>query len=397
MSLSASPLSSPTVSPVIMGVPSAQHHAVWPPHPLSSLPRLLSTLASVFLLLLGSLNPSICAFDRLLLSNGRSKKFGISVSAPYIVVCHVEIQKFGNPKTWNPKVLKSKNLKSKNLKSINFLSQVEVYVLTWNAEVPRPWGPTIARKAEIKDPLGFSSFNAFSFKSPDSTLPCSPPASWLINELPFILIQGQKGGWSFPLNSKMHCMCSYMVLTLLICLNLILALPCICLLWNFSVCSSLVSTDLGVCVCVCVCVCVFDETIPGDTVLKNPPANAGDKRDTGLLSGSGRSSGGGNGNTSSILTWRITWAEEPGRLRPWGCKDQTRLSACTHLFGCLGSWLWLAGSFWPSLMHVGSVAVVCEPLDAAVGSSSLARVQTQAPCTGNLESYPLEHQCTLSR
>ena len=74
-------------------------------------------------------------------------------------------------------------------------------------------------------------------------------------------------------------------------------------------------------VCVCVCVCVFDETIPGDTVLKNPPANAGDKRDTGLLSGSGRSSGGGNGNTSSILTWRITWAEEPGRLRPWGHKE----------------------------------------------------------------------------
>ena len=31
-------------------------------------------------------------------------------------------------------------------------------------------------------------------------------------------------------------------------------------------------------------------------VVKNPPANAGDIRDTGLIPGSGRSSGGGDGN-----------------------------------------------------------------------------------------------------
>ena len=31
-------------------------------------------------------------------------------------------------------------------------------------------------------------------------------------------------------------------------------------------------------------------------LLKNPPANAGDTRDTGSLPGSGRSLGGGNGN-----------------------------------------------------------------------------------------------------
>ena len=79
------------------------------------------------------------------------------------------------------------------------------------------------------------------------------------------------------------------------------------------------------------CVCVFDETIPGDTVLKNPPANAGDKRDTGLIPGSGRSSGGGNGNASSILTWRITWAEEPGGLRPWGCKEP-KMTEVTNTF-----------------------------------------------------------------
>ena len=31
-------------------------------------------------------------------------------------------------------------------------------------------------------------------------------------------------------------------------------------------------------------------------VVKNPPANAGDARDKGLIPGSGRSPGGGNGN-----------------------------------------------------------------------------------------------------
>ena len=31
-------------------------------------------------------------------------------------------------------------------------------------------------------------------------------------------------------------------------------------------------------------------------VVKNPPANAGDGRDVGLIPGSGRSPGGGNGN-----------------------------------------------------------------------------------------------------
>ena len=35
---------------------------------------------------------------------------------------------------------------------------------------------------------------------------------------------------------------------------------------------------------------------PGDTVIKNPPANAEDIRDTGLIPVSGRSPGGGHGN-----------------------------------------------------------------------------------------------------
>ena len=34
----------------------------------------------------------------------------------------------------------------------------------------------------------------------------------------------------------------------------------------------------------------------GGSVVKNPPANAGDAGDSSLIPGSGRSSGGGNGN-----------------------------------------------------------------------------------------------------
>ena len=49
-------------------------------------------------------------------------------------------------------------------------------------------------------------------------------------------------------------------------------------------------------------------------VVKNPPANAGDVKDTGLA----RSPGEGHGNPSSILAWRIPWTEEPGGLQSMG-------------------------------------------------------------------------------
>ena len=57
---------------------------------------------------------------------------------------------------------------------------------------------------------------------------------------------------------------------------------------------------------------------PGGTVVKNLPANAGDE---GLIPGSGRSPGEGNGNPSSILAWEIPWTEEPGGCSPLGCKE----------------------------------------------------------------------------
>ena len=50
-------------------------------------------------------------------------------------------------------------------------------------------------------------------------------------------------------------------------------------------------------------------------MVKNSPANAGDRRDEGSIPGSERSLGGGHGNPlTSILAWRMPWAEEPGGL-----------------------------------------------------------------------------------
>ena len=46
-------------------------------------------------------------------------------------------------------------------------------------------------------------------------------------------------------------------------------------------------------------------------VIKNLPASAGDIGDAASVPGSGRSPGGGHGN-SSVLAWRISWTEEPG-------------------------------------------------------------------------------------
>ena len=51
--------------------------------------------------------------------------------------------------------------------------------------------------------------------------------------------------------------------------------------------------------------------LPGGSVVKNPPANAGD---AGSVPGSGRSPGGGNATPSYILAWEDAWTEESGRL-----------------------------------------------------------------------------------
>ena len=53
-------------------------------------------------------------------------------------------------------------------------------------------------------------------------------------------------------------------------------------------------------------------------MVKNPPADAGNARDTGLIPGSGDPLAKGIATHSSLLAWRILWTEEPGRLQPMG-------------------------------------------------------------------------------
>ena len=49
--------------------------------------------------------------------------------------------------------------------------------------------------------------------------------------------------------------------------------------------------------------------------MKNPPANAGNIRDVGSIPGQEDPLEEGMATHSSILAWRIPWAEEPGRLQ----------------------------------------------------------------------------------
>ena len=63
-------------------------------------------------------------------------------------------------------------------------------------------------------------------------------------------------------------------------------------------------------------------------VVKNPPANAGDVRDTVLTPGLGRSPGGGNGNPLQYSCWENPMdrrTEEAGGLHSIGSQSQTRV------------------------------------------------------------------------
>ena len=53
-------------------------------------------------------------------------------------------------------------------------------------------------------------------------------------------------------------------------------------------------------------------------MVKNPPANAGDIRDSGVVAVLGRFPGGGYGNPLQYSCWRIPWTEEPGGLQSIG-------------------------------------------------------------------------------
>ena len=53
-------------------------------------------------------------------------------------------------------------------------------------------------------------------------------------------------------------------------------------------------------------------------MVKNPPANAGDIRDTGSIPGLGRSPERGHGNPLQYSYLENPWTEEPGGLQPMG-------------------------------------------------------------------------------
>ena len=57
---------------------------------------------------------------------------------------------------------------------------------------------------------------------------------------------------------------------------------------------------------------------PGWLSGKESPANAEDAGDEGSIPGSGRSPEKGMVTTSSILSWRTSWTEEPGGLQSMG-------------------------------------------------------------------------------
>ena len=55
---------------------------------------------------------------------------------------------------------------------------------------------------------------------------------------------------------------------------------------------------------------------PGGSVVKNPPAGAGDGKDMGLLPGSGRSLEKEMATYSSVLAGEIPWTEKPSATVP---------------------------------------------------------------------------------
>ena len=65
-------------------------------------------------------------------------------------------------------------------------------------------------------------------------------------------------------------------------------------------------------------------------VVKNPPPNAGDRGDTGLIPGSRRSPKEGKATHSSIYSWRIPRTEDPGGLQSMGHKESDMTEVTEH-------------------------------------------------------------------
>ena len=58
--------------------------------------------------------------------------------------------------------------------------------------------------------------------------------------------------------------------------------------------------------------------LPGGTVVKNPPTDAGDAREAGLIPSLENPLEEEMATHSGILAWEIPWTEEPGGLKSGG-------------------------------------------------------------------------------
>ena len=75
---------------------------------------------------------------------------------------------------------------------------------------------------------------------------------------------------------------------------------------------------------------------PGGSVVKNPPANAGQAKDVGSIPGSGRSPGVGKKPQSSILAWKIPRTEKPDGPQSKGLQRVGHYQATEHTRGQMG-------------------------------------------------------------
>ena len=71
---------------------------------------------------------------------------------------------------------------------------------------------------------------------------------------------------------------------------------------------------------------------PGDTVVKNLPANAGETGDAGSIPGLESPLEKEMATRSSILAWQVPWTEEPGGLQSMGLQKVGHHSANEHTY-----------------------------------------------------------------
>ena len=120
-------------------------------------------------------------------------------------------------------------------------------------------------------------------------------------------------------------------------------------------------------------ICTGHKGFPGGSVVKNPPVNAEDTGDVGLIRGSGRFPGGGNGNQFQYSCWdnpkdrRVWWAAVQGVAKSW-----TWLSNWAHAEHVPGTWCTLlqipSASLRKSWPHCGKQ--LCSGLDQHQGTKA---------------------------